>query len=59
MKSNFNEWFAEQLRTELENGAELENITIKFLLTIMKPLYAGWLISCYDKLTSQQGSQVI
>ena len=59
MKSKFNEWFAAQLRTELENGVDFENITIKFLLMTMKPLHAGWLISCYDKLTSLQGSQVI
>ena len=27
-----------QLRNELESGKELENITIKFLLSTMKPL---------------------
>ena len=53
MKSKFNEWFAAQLRTELENGVDFANITT------MKPLHAGWLISFYDKLTSLQGSQVL
>ena len=52
MKAKFNAWFAEQLRTQLEAGTALEDIDIKFLLTVMKPLHAGWLISCYDKLSS-------
>ena len=43
-EEKFNEWFATQLRNELESGEELENITIKFLLSTMKPLHAGWLI---------------
>ena len=51
MKQTFNEWFATQLTNELESGKELENITIKFLLSIMKPSHAGWLIDCYNQLT--------
>ena len=38
MKQKFNEWFTTQLRNELESGKELENITINFLLSTMKPL---------------------
>ena len=51
----FNDWFATQLRNGLESGKELENITIKFLLSTMKPLHAGWLIDCYNQLTSSHG----
>ena len=52
VKSFMNEWFATQLINKLESGKELENITIKFLLSTMKPLHAGWLIDCYNQLTS-------
>ena len=55
----FKEWFATQLRNELESGKELENITIKFLLSTMKPLHAGWLIDCYNQLTSSHGKEII
>ena len=55
MKQKFNKWFATQLRNELESGKELENITIKSLLSTMKPLHAGWLIDCYNQLTSSYG----
>ena len=40
-KQKFNQWFATQSRNKLESGKELENITIKFLLSIMKPLHTG------------------
>ena len=36
IKPKFNKWFATQLRNELESGKELENITIKFILSTMK-----------------------
>ena len=59
MKQNFNEWFATQLRNELESGIELENTTIKFLLSTMKPLHAGWLIDYYNQLTSSHRKEII
>ena len=42
MKQNINKWLAIQLRNELESGKELENITIKFILSTMKLFYAVW-----------------
>ena len=48
MKQKFNEWFATQLRIELESGKELEDITIKFLLSTVKLLHIWWLIDCYN-----------
>ena len=47
------------LRNELESGKKLENITIKFLLSTMKPLHAGWLIDCYDQLISSHRKEII
>ena len=40
-KQKFNRWFAAQSRNESESGKELENVTIKFLLSTMKPLHTG------------------
>ena len=59
MKQKFNEWFATQLRNKLESGKELENITIKFLLSTMKPFHAGWLIDCNNQLASSHGKEII
>ena len=59
MKMMFNTWFAEQLRSQLDSGTALEHIEINFRLTTMKSLHAGWLISCYNKLSSSEGKEVI
>ena len=59
MKQKFNEWFAIHLRNALESGKELENIISNFLLSIMKSLHAGWLIDCYNQLTSSHGKEII
>ena len=39
----------------IESGQELKNITIKFLLSTMRPLRAMRLIDCYNQLTSSHG----
>ena len=59
MKQQFNEWFATQLRTELQSGKEFDKITIRFIFSTMKPLYAGWLIACYNQLTSLHRKEII
>ena len=59
VKQKFNEWFATQLRNELESRKELEKITIRFLLSTIKPLHAGWLIDCYNQLTLPHGKDII
>ena len=51
MKQKFNEWFTTQLRNELESGKELENTTMKFFLSTVKLLHAGWLLDCQNQLT--------
>ena len=59
MKQKFNEWFATQLKNELESGKELENILIKFHLSTLKPLHAVCLINCYNQLTLSHGKEII
>ena len=44
------------LRNELESGKKLENVTIKFLLSRMKP---GWLIDCYNQLILSHRKEII
>ena len=38
MMDKFNKWFAETLRNELDAGRSLDEISIKFKLTTLKPL---------------------
>ena len=53
MKQKLDEWFATQLRNELENT------TIKILLSTMKTLHVGSLIKFCNQLTSSHGKQII
>ena len=59
MKKKFCDWFTCQLREGLKKGQPLEEIDIKFQLTTLKPLHATWLIDCYNKLSSNEGKEVI
>ena len=57
--SKFNAWFRNSLNKELDDEKALDEINIKFLLTTMKPLHAGWLIDIYNELSSPEGRKVI
>ena len=46
-------------RNELESGKKIENIRIKFLLSTIKPLHAGWLTDCYNQLISSHRKEII
>ena len=59
IKGKFQDWFANQLRMELDCGKSLDDINIKFLLSTMKPVHAGWLIDAYNKLSSSDGKSLI
>ena len=59
MKQKFNKWFATHLRNELESGKELENITIKFFYQQRNLYIAGWLIDCYNQLSSSHEKEII
>ena len=59
IKGKFQDCFANELRMELDSGKSLDDINIKFLLSTMKPLHAGWLIDAYNKLSSCDGKSLI
>ena len=59
MMNKFNKWFAEILRKELDAGKSLDEISIKFKLTTMKPLHAKWIIDVFNQLSSFERTKVI
>ena len=59
MKREFCNWFSRQLREQISNRIPLEQIDIKFQLSLMKPLHAGWMIKCCNELTTIRGKDVI
>ena len=57
--NRFNNWYRIELNSELDSGKSLDEVNIKFQLSKMKPLHAGWLIETYNELSSDEGKQVI
>ena len=46
------EWFASQVQLQIENGATPEEVKVDTKISILKPLYAKWVTSFYDKIQS-------
>ena len=59
MKGIFAEWYSKQVEDALAHGKKIEDIEIKFYLTVIKPLHAKWLMELYNHITSEDGSKVI
>ena len=58
-KRKFNEWYSNQIAKRLADGVELNDIQVKLLLSILKPLHAGWIIEFYNEMTSSKGVSII
>ena len=59
MKVVFVECYRKQVEEALSHGKKVEDIEIKFYLTIIKPLYVKWLMEFYNHITSEEGSEII
>ena len=59
MKGMFAEWYRKQVEEALSHGKKVEDIEIKFYLTVIKPLHAKWLMEFYNHITSEKGSEII
>eukprot|EP00794_Sanderia_malayensis_P013334 gene13334-14712_t len=58
-KNKFNEWYAQQITKQLQEGNKLENVDVKLRLSTLKPLHAGWLVALYNEMTSAKGKEII
>ena len=59
MKGMFAEWYRKQVEEALSHGKKVEDIEIKFYLTVIKPLHAKWLMQFFNHITSEKGSEII
>ena len=58
MKAKFSEWYSQQVREAIDSGKSIEDIEIKFPLSVMKPLHGSWLIDMCNELTSENSKEV-
>ena len=49
LKEKFQRCYAQQVQKELDSGKNIYQVDIETKLSIIKPIYAPWIISLYDK----------
>ena len=51
MRAKFNSWYSSQLRRQLDEGKQLQDIDVPLRLSILKPFHAEWLVDCYNHMS--------
>ena len=59
MRAKFNSWYSSQLRRQLDEGKQLQDIDVPLRLSILKPFHAEWLVDCYNHTTTTAGRNII
>ena len=55
----FNDWYTQQKSAQLDKGIAIDEINIKLPLSLLKPLYAEWLVDFYNHMTSGAAKKII
>ena len=55
IKNCYNSWYSQQVMDQLSTGVSPTEIKIKQLISIIKPLHAGWIINAHEDLRSEAG----
>ena len=59
MRNQFSKYYSNAVKVQIDSGKPVEEIDVDFRLITLKPLRAQWLISLYNHLTSERGTQII
>ena len=43
--------YSEEVQRQLDSGTSFELVEVDLRMSVIKPLYAGWLVALYDYLT--------
>lgn len=52
-------YYAAAVQEQLQSGVNVEDISVDFRLSVLKPLHAKWLVNAYNYFTSDKGKDVI
>ena len=50
----FEEWYAEQVKKQLDQGKDIYDVDVSMKLSDIKPKHANWLIGLYDHLRNSK-----
>ena len=56
MKSEFQSFYANEIKLSLDKGTEIDNINIDLRLSRIKPIHANWLIKVIESLRDERDS---
>ena len=48
LKRKFNEWYSDQVKAQLDNCVEIDDVQVGLQLTKLKPVHAGWVVEFYN-----------
>ena len=52
MKEHFSRWYADEIKTALDQGASLDKVKIDLKGSLIKPLHGNWLITTLQSQTA-------
>ena len=53
LKGKFQEWYAREIAKQVDKGIDVYSIDVNTKLSVMKPIYARWLVGLYDHLRNK------
>ena len=54
----YNEWFSNEVATQLNRGVETTEVKITSKLSDLKPLHASWIVDLYEHLKKETGMMI-
>ena len=54
MKSEFQSFYANEIKLSLDKGTEIDDININLRLSTIKPIHAKWLIKVIESLRDER-----
>ena len=58
-KNKFNEWYSQQVSSQLARGINLENIDVKLKLSLIKSIHAVWVVDFYNHMTTAKEVEIL
>ena len=55
IQNMYNEWFSNEVATQLSGGVDPNEIKITSKFSDLKPLHASWIVDLYEHLKKRQG----
>ena len=59
LKSRFHEWYSSQVKQQLDDGVNIEDVQVTLQLTKLKPIHAAWVVDLFNHMTTDIGKEII